>query len=33
MAEKKAKELLEGDARKQYTLLWRYVAELRKVST
>jgi hypothetical protein len=33
MAEKKAKELLQGDARKQYTLFWVYAAELKRVST
>jgi len=33
MTKKKAKELLEEDAKKQYTLLWRYVVELRRVST
>jgi len=32
MAKKKAKELIEGDAKKQYTLLWRYAAELQRVS-
>jgi len=32
MEKKKAKELIEGDARKQYTLLWRYAAELQRVS-
>jgi hypothetical protein len=29
---KMAKEIIEGDARKQYTLLWRYAAELHRVS-
>lgn len=33
MTKNKVKELLEGDAKKQYTLLWRYAAELRRVST
>ena len=32
MAKKKAMEIIEGDARKQYTLLWRYAAELQRVS-
>ena len=32
MAKKKAMELIEGDARKQYTLLWRYATELQRVS-
>ena len=32
MAKKKAKELIEWDARKQYTLLWRYSTELQRVS-
>jgi dimeric dUTPase (all-alpha-NTP-PPase superfamily) len=32
MAKKRAMEIIEGDARKQYTLLWRYAAELQRVS-
>jgi len=32
MAKKKAKELIDGYARKQYTLLWRYAAELQRAS-
>jgi len=32
MAKKKAKELIDGDSRIQYTLLWRYAAELQRVS-
>jgi hypothetical protein len=31
-AKLKAKEILEGHASKQYTLLWRYAAELNRVS-
>jgi len=31
-AKKMAKEIIEGDAKKQYTLLWRYAAELHRVS-
>ncbi|XP_024636474.1 uncharacterized protein [Medicago truncatula] len=30
-AKKRATEILDGDAKKQYTLLWRYAAELKRV--
>jgi hypothetical protein len=31
-AKKRANEIIEGEAAKQYTLLWRYAAELKRVS-
>jgi len=31
-AKKRAKDIIEGEAAKQYTLLWRYAAELMRVS-
>ena len=31
-AKKRAKDIIEGEAAKQYSLLWRYATELKRVS-